>query len=153
MDDRELWQELARRFATAFGDRLHGLAVFGSRARGTAGPDSDHDIFLVADGLARNPFERSAQVAEPLAGLGTVLVQVLARTPEEFLHDITPLHLDLALDAVVVFERDGFLTRHLGRVRERIAEAGLERRTDLFWQWRRPPRVRDWAITWEGVRI
>jgi predicted nucleotidyltransferase len=151
MGDRQLWEDLAERYRRAFGDRLHGLAAFGSRARGTAGPESDHDILLVAEGLSRNPLERSAEVGEPLSGLGLVPVQVTARTPAEFLADITPLHLDLAVDAVVLFERDGFLSRHLGRVRERIAEAGLERGPDLFWRWRQPPGP-GWAICWDGVR-
>lgn len=79
-------------------------------------------------------------------------MQVLARTPDDFLKDVTPLHLDLALDARVIFEQDRFLSRHLERLRALIEEAGLYRTKELFWRWNTPPR-RDWAITWGGVQI
>lgn len=153
MTDRESWDLIAGRYAQAFGDRLFGVAAFGSRARGTARPDSDHDILLVVSGLTGDVFERARLIRRPLAGLNAANVQVLARAPEEFDADVTPLHLDLALDALVLFERDGFLRRRLGRLRDLITEAGLERGQDLAWAWRRPPRTRDWAITWEGVRV
>jgi predicted nucleotidyltransferase len=152
MDDRAYWELIACRYQEAFGEGLRGVAAFGSRARGEARPGSDHDLLLVAGGLAPDPFVRSAQVRGPLAGLGALQVQVLARTPEEFVADVTPLHLDLALDAIVLLERERFLTLRLERLRELLALAGLERGPDLFWRWRSPPKVRDWAITWEGVR-
>lgn len=128
------------------------MAAFGSQARGTAGPESDLDVLLVADGLLPDPFARGRQIRRPLAGLETELVQVLARTRREFVVDVTPLHLDLALDAVVLFERAGFLSERLTRLRQLIEEAGLERMPDLFWGWRKAPGRRDWAITWDGVR-
>jgi predicted nucleotidyltransferase len=148
----EDWQELAARYERAFGQDLRGVALFGSRARGTARADSDHDILLVTAGLSPDVFARARQIREPLRGFHPAALQVLARTPDDFLKDVTPLHLDLALDARVIFERDGFLTEHLERLRELIHEAGLYRTSQLFWRWKRPPR-RDWAITWQGVRV
>jgi predicted nucleotidyltransferase len=152
MPDREFWQQIAERYAAAFGAELVGVAAFGSRARGTHRADSDHDILLVANGLSTDVFQRSRQIRDPLRGLGASGVQVLARTPEDFLADVTPLHLDLALDAIVLQEQDGFLSRNLARVRELLDEAGLYRTPELFWRWKRTPR-RDWAIEWEGVRV
>lgn len=152
MPDRELWQQIADRYARAFGVELVGVAAFGSRARGTQREDSDHDILLVAGGLSADVFERSRQIRDPLRGLGASGVQILARTPENFLADVTPLHLDLALDAIVLHERDGFLSGNLARVRELLDEAGLYRTPALFWRWKRTPR-RDWAIEWQGVRV
>jgi predicted nucleotidyltransferase len=115
-------------------------------------PDSDYDVLLVAEGLADDPFDRARQVRLPLLELTGIDVQVLARTPGEFEADVTPLHLDLAVDAVVLRERDGYLAERLRRLRELLGEAGLERGADLFWRWRVPPRRPDWAITWNGVR-
>jgi hypothetical protein len=120
---------------------------------GTARVDSDHDLLLIASGLSPDVFVRSRQMRDPLQGIDARRVQVLARTPGDFLKDVTPLHLDLALDARVIFEQDGFLSRHLERLRALIDEAGLYRTTtELFWRWKTPPR-RDWAITWGGVQI
>lgn len=155
MADHDLWGRVADAYERSLRRRLVGLAAFGSRARGDARPDSDHDLLLVARGLSPDPFERNQEIQAPLDSLDSsdaLSVSVLARTPEEFLADITPLHLDLALDAIVLFEQQSFLSHHLGRVRQRIQEAGLERGKDLFWTWKRPPR-RDWAISWEGVRV
>jgi predicted nucleotidyltransferase len=152
VSEAEKWQELAARYERAFGEDLKGIGLFGSRARGTARADSDHDILLVAAGLSADVFTRARQIRDPLRGLEVAAVQVLARTPDDFLKDVTPLHLDLALDAQVIFERDGFLSQHLERLRELIHEAGLYRTPELFWRWKNPPR-RDWAITWQGVRV
>jgi hypothetical protein len=157
VSEREYWTRIAECYREAFGDRLFGVAVFGSRARGTARRDSDHDILLIVKDLPNQPFERSREIRAPLmrlraSGLGATNVQVLARTPEAFLSDVTSLHLDLGLDAIVLWERDSFLTRNLERLRALIQEAGLYRTPKLFWHWKRPP-VRDWSITWQGVRV
>ena len=110
MDEREYWQELAARYRVAFGADLRAVAAFGSRARGTARVDSDHDLLLIASGLSSDVFVRSRQIRDPLQGIDAHRVQVLARTPDDFLKDVTPLHLDLALDARVIFEQDRFLS-------------------------------------------
>ena len=49
MTQREL--ELVKRFKTLVGERLHvdQVIVFGSRARGHAGPESDLDVLVVTE--------------------------------------------------------------------------------------------------------
>jgi len=139
----------------AFGDRLVAVALFGSSARGTAGPSSDLDLLVVARGLPADPFSRCAVFARTGATLTPDgrRIDLVGRTPEEFLADIAPLHLDLALDARILHDEDEWLAGRLARVRQRLQEAGLERGPDLVWRWRRLPRAADWAITWDGVRV
>ncbi|MBI4952859.1 MAG: nucleotidyltransferase domain-containing protein [Myxococcales bacterium] len=48
--------ELRRLLAARFGDRLAGLTLFGSRARGEGHADSDLDVLVLVDGLT--PVER-----------------------------------------------------------------------------------------------
>ena len=58
-EDRALLQDLCARIAAAVGDRVEAIKLFGSRARGDAGPDSDFDILVVID---KDDFELSEQI-------------------------------------------------------------------------------------------
>lgn len=50
MNRTELLAEIRRRLAAVHGDRLRGVILYGSEARGDARPDSDIDILvLLAD--------------------------------------------------------------------------------------------------------
>jgi len=50
MDRRELGRELKRRLGEAFGDRLRGVLIYGSEARGEASEDSDIDVMVLLQG-------------------------------------------------------------------------------------------------------
>lgn len=149
----ELIAELVVHYRTVLGERLVALASFGSRARGGARPDSDLDLLLIAEGLPDDLFERASAVrASPLEP-DDPDVSVRALSPREYERDIAPIDLDIALDAELHFDREGYLGERLALIRQRIAEAGLVRAPDLTWTWKRSPARRDWAVTWEGVRI
>jgi predicted nucleotidyltransferase len=47
-----LLDELKERLTSAYGDRLHAVVLFGSEARGEAGPDSDIDVLRIARSMA-----------------------------------------------------------------------------------------------------
>ena len=42
-----LLDELKERLTSAYGHQLHAVVLFGSEARGEAGPDSDIDVLAV----------------------------------------------------------------------------------------------------------
>src|SRR3990172_3555126 len=78
VDDR-LLQEMVRRMVAVGTPRT--IVMFGSRARGTAGPDSDIDLLLVEESeLPR--FKRSARYRRALVGLFPSK-DVVVYTPEE----------------------------------------------------------------------
>jgi len=49
MEVDEALRQLKRELEELYGDRLKGLYLFGSRARGDAEPDSDVDVAVVLD--------------------------------------------------------------------------------------------------------
>lgn len=136
-----------------YGERLVTVAVFGSTGRGTARPDSDIDVLLVADPL---PLGRMRRVAEfeavetrlralvkqelgpgPLPPLSPVL-----KTPEE-VRAGSPLFLDMTEDARLLFDRDGFFQGELRRLRARLAELKARRIwVGSAWYWDLKPDYR-----------
>ncbi len=45
-----LLKEIKTRLQAAYGDRLRGVVLYGSEARGDAGPDSDIDVLVLLEG-------------------------------------------------------------------------------------------------------
>jgi len=50
MTQEQLLQDIRARLLRAHGKRLRGLVLYGSEARGDAGPDSDIDLLVLLDG-------------------------------------------------------------------------------------------------------
>lgn len=53
MASEELLDEIRPRLADVYGPRLHGVVLYGSEARGEAGPGSDIDILVLLTGPVR----------------------------------------------------------------------------------------------------
>lgn len=152
MKNTEL-DELARHYRDRLGERLIGVVLYGSRARGDARPDSDLDLMIVADDLPDDGFDRARAVRPPRGHRAGAEVSVRALTPVEYERDIAPIDLDVAIDGVVLYDRGGYLSDHLALIRRRIGEAGLKRGADFVWRWREWPERSDWALTWNEVRL
>ena len=50
MDRKELLASIKELLQTAYGDRLKGVILYGSEARGDARVDSDFDLFVLLEG-------------------------------------------------------------------------------------------------------
>ena len=61
LDEQELLEALVARLRKALGGRLQAVRLYGSRARGGAGPDSDVDILVEVDHLDEETRERTRQ--------------------------------------------------------------------------------------------
>jgi uncharacterized protein len=104
-----------------YGDRLVSLVVFGSMGRGTARPDSDLDLLIVADDLPKGRIARVEEFAAVERALTLCLVEgrragfptecsPVFKTPAEVMAG-SPLFLDMVEDAKILYDRDGFFAR------------------------------------------
>lgn len=136
----ELQQILLSEVKSFYQEGLVTLAVFGSAARGTYRFDSDLDILIIADDLPRGRIKRVAQFMmveekiEPFLvslrkeGINTYISPIF-KTPQEA--EIgSPLFLDMVEDARILFDRDGFFSKILDRLRQKLKKLGARR----IWQ-------------------
>ncbi len=131
---RLLLASLRNELVLTHGPALTSLVLYGSRARGSARPDSDIDLLLVAeeprhrDGLAgvREAFEACADYRAWVAERGGPTIGVVPVTPDEA-RESRYLYLDLVDDAVFVYDRDDFMRRRLEALATRLRELGSYR--------------------------
>lgn len=90
--------EVVRRLIEAYDPEK--IYLFGSKARGDIGPDSDYDLMLIVPGDASPERRRSRLAYQALRGTGTA-ADVLVWTREAF---ESRLHLKASLPSTVVRE-------------------------------------------------
>ncbi len=73
--------EMVRRLQDAF--QPDSIYLFGSRARGDAGPDSDYDLLMIVAGSVLPRYRREQVAFQALSGVGAS-IDVLVLTREEF---------------------------------------------------------------------
>jgi predicted nucleotidyltransferase len=96
--------EMTRRLVQGF--RPERIILFGSHARGTAGPDSDADLLVVMP-IAGSRRSQAAEMERALAGVGRPKDLLLA-TPEEVERDRDlpgTLIRTALIEGVVLYER------------------------------------------------
>lgn len=149
-------QTAVERLRLEFGENLVSVALYGSRARGEARPDSDVDLLAIVRDLPTHWQERTRALHEPLRGISTDLeFSVYGKTPAEFDANFPSIYLDMGLDSIILYDPDNYLTPRLQRIREIIAEGQLFRDrigdNEFFWDWNAPVGS-PWVLDWEGLR-
>jgi uncharacterized protein len=114
-----------------FGDRLVSVVLFGSVARGTAGPDSDIDLMLVLKGLSPGRYQRRQVLDHVLnpweSDPHNARINAHLRTPEEA-QQRTVLYYDFPDEAILLFDRNGFFKNIIKTVAEHIQKQGATRK-------------------------
>lgn len=112
-----------------FSERLVGVLVFGSYARGDATATSDVDLLVVVDNSI--PLTRALYRewdTDPPAWATRSIDPHFVHLPGDS-RAMPGASCEAAIDGVVLFERDGAVTRHLAAVRGDIATGRLVRRS------------------------
>lgn len=144
---------IVKAFEQGFQEMFWGLVLFGSAARGEAGETSDLDLLVVADPLPEKFTTRMQLLRSLLPRHLRGKVSLIAKTRAEFEGGFPSYYLDLALDGIILYDREDYMTQKLERIRSLIQAAGLTRRRTEYgfvWQWKRPPSGH-WRIDWSGV--
>jgi predicted nucleotidyltransferase len=143
---------LVEALKSLFGDRLKTVVLFGSRARGDASSRSDHDLFVVIEGLPSDPVLRAKTVRRALLD-APFHANLMAKTPGEIDLNLTPLLLDVCVDGICLYG-ENYFENYRRKALKALRESGLERRQvgrELVWRFRRMPET-EWELTWEGFR-
>ncbi|VVM06414.1 hypothetical protein MAMC_01061 [Methylacidimicrobium cyclopophantes] len=134
------------------GKNLLGLLLFGSVARGNARFDSDLDLLVIAERLAPRRKERFAafrgEAVRPLEEAREALfargypaeISWVFRSPEE-LREGAPFFLDLPEEGEILWEREGFVSEFLRRIRRMRQREGARKLSwagEEFWDFRGP---------------
>lgn len=143
---RKLEEKLLGGIRAFYDERLISAVLFGSVGRDTPNFYSDVDILIIAKELPQGriprirEFERIEEQIAPLLdalrleGIQTEISAIL-KSPEEAERG-SPLFLDMVEDGRILFDRDGFFSELLSRLRDRLRALGSRRiwRGDA-WHW------------------
>lgn len=132
-----------------FGDRLRGILLFGSIARGDWTPDSDIDLIVIVDDW-ENPAWKRIRELWPLKvklietdeyrraesnGFTPIPHHYPLSRPEAL--EPHRVYRDASLEGRILYEKDAFLTELLDRVRNTLAQEGAYRVSlpsgDRYW--------------------
>jgi uncharacterized protein len=143
-----LAKDYARALRDLLGDRLVSVVLYGSVARGEAGPSSDLDLLIVMETLPVGQFARKAtlrrldsMVDERLSvleaqGCFSGLSRLIMSKVEA--ERIIPLYLDMTEDAIILEDKGEFFASVLERLRGRLRQLGAVRK--------RMGRIRYWDL-------
>lgn len=152
MRNAKIYKPATRRLIEVFGDCLKTAVLFGSRARDEAGENSDHDIFVVIEGLPDDPLERLKQVRMALLDV-PLRVNIIAKTPEQVGANLTPLLLDICADGVCLYGPKYF-EKFRRKALNALKQSGLTRKRmgrAWYWHFEKIPQ-KEWELTWEEFR-
>ena len=151
---RTSYRPVVQALADTFADRLKAVVLFGSQARGQAGPASDHDLCVVIEGLSGDPLVRQRTVRSVLLPILDQLpgpISFLPKTPHEVAANLTALMLDVCVDGICL-HGPAYFEPYRQRALSALRQSRLRRQEmggTLMWVFPQMPSA-DWELSWEG---
>lgn len=109
-------------------------AIYGSWAKGLQTDDSDIDILIIANNINPKRHRRGKEIAQIKQYLSINLpMDILLLTPQECISNFknhNPLFLDIAVEGIILIDKDGFLGNLINETRDYILKKGLEKSDD-----------------------
>ena len=135
--------------ARVYEDRLFGIVLYGSAARGELGPESDLDLIAFVDDLASRTEFAVDEASRAGASAEVLVVEQWERNGHYHLPSVLPatarafdtpgpIMLDIVADARVLFDPRGRVRAGFDRLRRKFSRSGVRRR-----------RTRQGAPYWE----
>jgi len=112
---------------------IKAVALFGSWAKGTATPDSDVDLLIVADNIHPKRHRRGTEIAQIKRCLSILTVDILLHTTEEVISNFNnhnPLFLDIAEEGRIILDEGELLQNSISGARYHIRQKGIKRYGD-----------------------
>jgi len=159
--DRSVYQSLIARLLeetrSFYGRRLVTLALYGSYARNDMREDSDLDLLIIVEDLARGRMRRMDEFLALEKKLDLSKKELAAQKLFPYLSPIlktseeasrgSPLFLDMTQEIVVLYDREDFFRGVLDRLRERLKELGSQRVwKGKMWYWVLKPDIKPGEI-------
>lgn len=151
---RERYHLVLQALQDRFAGRLKTVVLFGSQARGEARPDSDHDLYVVIEGLPREPLARRRAVQGVLLPVLARLpgsISLAAKTPEEMAANLTPMLLDVCVDGLCLYG-PAYFEPYRQKALAALRQSNLLCRLmggALMWVFDQLPPAA-WELSWEG---
>jgi predicted nucleotidyltransferase len=124
-----------------FSQRLVGVLVFGSVARGSWDRNSDIDLLVVVEGWNKPIWERTKELVNLRRKMRETLEfqrLVERNLPTSIQHyplskseALEPhrIYVDACMEGIILYEKEGFLSKVLGEFREKLSKLGAMRIT------------------------
>lgn len=109
---------------------ISGVVAFGSGARGTETAYSDVDLLIVANGVNPKRHRRGAEIVLIKRYLPALPFDILLLTRDEVVSNFknhNPLFLDIAVEGLIIIDRDGFLNGLVAETKEYIGQRGIKK--------------------------
>ncbi|MBS7248317.1 MAG: nucleotidyltransferase domain-containing protein [Candidatus Jordarchaeales archaeon] len=124
-----------------FSQRLVGVLVFGSVAKGNWDKNSDIDLLVVVEGWNKPVWERTRELLKlrrrmrETPEFKKVIEHGYSTSIQHYPLDASEalnthkIYIDACIDGIILYEKNGFLSKVLGEFREKLSKLGSKRVT------------------------